>query len=107
MSPTPLPVLLQSPQPWLKLALSLTPSSLPVSKAGREKPILPLLFLRVPGSEEPCDLSSPLLHGVWGPWEQAGMGQGGHEDWRVSGRTGSVEGAQGGDSEEGIWQGDR
>lgn len=43
LSPAALPVLLQAPEPRLKLALSwalsLTPCSLPVSKASREKPI--------------------------------------------------------------------
>lgn len=92
LSPASLPVLPQDPEPWQKLvlywSLSLIPSSLPVSKIRREKPILPLLFLEVFGSEEPRDTSSPLLHSVQGSREQAGVGQGGTlGDWRVSGRS--------------------
>lgn len=50
---------------------------------------------------------SSMVSGVLGSRLAWGRGDtGGTGDWRVSGRTGSVGGAQEGDPEEGIWEGD-
>lgn len=108
--PAPLPVVLQAPEPWLELVL------VPVLD-----PILSLcLCLRLGGrsplshccSWEPLGVRtlvippphSSMVPGLlgsrlaWGRGDTWGLG--------VSGRTGSVGGAQGGDPEEGIWGGD-